>query len=679
MTKLFNNKALDAFKKLGTVAIITATTLMLAMFFTACKQTSGGGKPKHEVTFSVEGGNGRLYAKVDGMAETDKSPITVEEGKTVTFTAKANDGYRVKGWTLDGKPVAEAGTKTEWKHTVKKPANIKVSFLAGNATYTVKHYQEKAEGGYPAEPEESENLTGTVGENATYTAKTYEGFTYNSALTKINGTVKTSGTIAADNSTVVELFYERNTVSLTFHLAGGNIEGKTDDIVKTGKYGTAFTAPVPVKENAIFKGWKPDIPTPLLFPSSNAEYTAEWTPLYTIYFGVDGANGTLKAIVSDKEITSGGEVEEGKEVTFTATANDGYEVKEWKVNGKPIAEAGTKMEYKHTVTKPATITVNFEFIPKAILTLESGKNTVKVKAKTSDGKPITVEGCNEPTLASDLETELHATGTTITLKGYITELYCIGINKGYLVFDAQLLALDVQELTALQKLNCMGNNLPELNVQGLTSLQVLSCYSNQLTELNVQGLTSLQTLHCYYNQLPELNVQGLTALQVLACPYNQLTELNVQGLTALKELYCYNNQLTSLDVQGLTALKVFDCYSNQLTDLDVQGLTSLIRLECYYNQLTELNVQGLNALRYLRCYGNKLDATAITELLKALPACESGDNAFARLYIERTGVPEGNCKDYTQPEDLKKAFDEAKKRNWKLQKRDANVGYWEDI
>ena len=187
MTMSFNAKALGAFKKLGAVALMLATTLALAVFFTACKQTSGGGgggksTPKHAVTFSVEGGNGTLKAKADGVPETSTSPINVEEGKTVTFTAKADDGYKVKGWTLDGKPIAEAGTKTEYQHTVTAPATIKVSFLAGAATYTVKHYQERAEGGYPLEPTESETLNGTVDGEASYTAKTYEGFTQKADL-----------------------------------------------------------------------------------------------------------------------------------------------------------------------------------------------------------------------------------------------------------------------------------------------------------------------------------------------------------------------------------------------------------------------------------------------------------------------------------------------------------------
>ncbi|MGP1437504.1 MAG: InlB B-repeat-containing protein [Treponema sp.] len=94
----------------------------------------GGGTPtppatkKHDITFSVEGTNGMLTAKAEGVAEPNTSPINVEEGKEVTFTAKANDGYRVKEWKLGDKPITKAGINTEYKHTVTGPATITVSF-----------------------------------------------------------------------------------------------------------------------------------------------------------------------------------------------------------------------------------------------------------------------------------------------------------------------------------------------------------------------------------------------------------------------------------------------------------------------------------------------------------------------------------------------------------------------
>ncbi|WP_253704001.1 leucine-rich repeat domain-containing protein [Treponema denticola] len=289
----------------------------------------------------------------------------------------------------------------------------------------------------------------------------------------------------------------------------------------------------------------------------------------------------------------------------------------------------------------------------ASLILSPDHLTIKVEAMTEDGSDIAVEGCEETTLKSNAWTELHARGTTVILKGKITELDVSGTYE------------NKQTLTAL-------------NVQGLTSLQKLYCYHNQLTELNVQGLTSLIRLECYYNQLTELNVQGLTSLKVLECYSNQLTELNVQGLTSLKVLECYSNQLTELNVQGLTALQKLYCSENQLTALNVQGLTALQELYCSYNQLTELNVQGRASLKELDCYRNKLNAQAMTELLNALPARTAGDDAEATLYTEKTGVTEGNCKDYTQPAELKAAFEDAKSRKWQLMKVDAS-GNWEDI
>ncbi|WP_277056296.1 SUMF1/EgtB/PvdO family nonheme iron enzyme [Treponema socranskii] len=363
-----NNTQHKAFAFLG-----AAFALLIALLFTACPNNAGdsgsgnsgggGGTPvsKYAVTFGVEGTGGTLKAKADGVTETETSPITVQKGKTVTFTATAEAGYAVKEWKADG-AVVTGNTSNTYTCTVTKAVTVKVSFLAGETSYTVKHYQEKAEGGYPAEPTETENKTGTVGTNAAYTPKTggaYEGFTYKSDLTKVNGTVQLNGIIAADNSTVVELFYERNTVNVTFNLAGGNVSGNAGPIVKTGKYGAPLTAPAPVKTGFVFKGWDPEPPTPFLYPAADAEYTAQWVPIYTISFGVDGtpANGTLKAEVDGNEIHTGDKVEQGKTVTFTATPTAGYGVKEWKVDG--TVTGNTSNTYTHNVTEAVTVKVSF--------------------------------------------------------------------------------------------------------------------------------------------------------------------------------------------------------------------------------------------------------------------------------------------------------------------------------
>ena len=305
-------------------------------------------------------------------------------------------------------------------------------------------------------------------------------------------------------------------------------------------------------------------------------------------------------------------------ITFTAKAKDGYKIGKWKVTPAEALQAGTGANGSPTakvkITADTQVSVNFELIPKqAVLTLDPNKLTIDIGAKTADGKPIEVEGCNETTLKSDMTniTELHATGTRVVLKG---DIIVLDFNGSY------------------------NNKQP-------------------LTAIDVSGLTHLQKLYCSYNQLTALNVQGLTSLWRLDCSENKLTELNVQGLTALKEL---------------------SCSDNKLTELKVQGCTSLQELNCRFNKLTALNVQGLTALKNLECYANKFNAQAMTELLQVLPAREVSDGAVAVLYIEITGFPEGNCKDFTQPAELKTAFDGAKSRNWKLQKVNASRD-WVDI
>ncbi|MGP1415809.1 MAG: InlB B-repeat-containing protein [Treponema sp.] len=581
-----------------------AFVLLIALI--GCNQTGGVGgkptppptpKPKHAITFSVESTtpNGTLKAKVDGGDIA--SGNEVEEGKTVTFTATPEATYRVKGWTLDGKPITEVGTSTEYKLKVTQAATVKVSFEE-----IPKH-----------------------------------AITFSVDSTTPNGTLKAKvdgGDIASGNE--VE---EGKTVTFTatpeatYRVKGWTLDGKPITEV-----GTSTEYKLKVTQAATVK------------------VSFEEIPKHAITFSVDSTtpNGTLKAKADgiDETSTSPITVEEGKTVTFTAEPSANYKVKEWKV-GDTVVTGNKTNTYTHTVKKAVTVKVSFESdgttpTPKpnqAILTLDPNKLTIRVRAKTEDGSDIAVEGCNETTLRSDKYTELQAKGTVVILKGNITELYC-SYNK--------LTALKVQGLTALQKLECSYNKLTALNVSGLTALQKLCCNGSEA--------------HRY---LSELNVQGCTALKDLYCQHNRLTALNVQGLTSLQDLLCSYNKLTSLDVQGCAFLQYLGCDWNKLTALNVQGLTALRELSCESNQLSALNVQGLTELRKFYCCGNQINAKLMTKLLNALPTRNSGDNARVVLYTEKTGVEEGNHKDFSQPAELKAAFDGAKKRGWTLKKIDA--------
>ena len=299
----------------------------------------------------------------------------------------------------------------------------------------------------------------------------------------------------------------------------------------------------------------------------------------------------------------------------------------------------------------------------ASLILSADKLTIKVTVKTADSSSVTVEGCTETTLTSDSETELHAKGTTVILKGRIIKLVCS---------DNRLTALNVQGLNALEVLLCGSNRLTELNVQGLSALKSLGCQNNRLAELNVQGLNALKLLDCFSNQLTDLKVHNLSALESLSCHSNQLAELNVQGLSNLKKLGCQGNKLTELDAQGLNKLERLDCYNNRLTDLKVHNLSALESLNCQGNQLTSLNVSGCTALKTLNRSSNKIAGKfAVPAFFNSLPDRLPADDARCYLYTEKAGVPEGNLTNFTGS-GVAGAFQNAKNRNWKMYKYDAN-------
>ena len=292
----------------------------------------------YKVTFSVDGTGGTLKAKADGVTETDKSPITIEQGKTVTFTATPADAnHKVKEWKVDGTVISN--TTTSHTLTVTKAINVQVSFKGiadGHAWYKVEHYQENTDGTYPSTPEDiEEDLSGAKGASLSkdngITLKGYSGFEFD----KLEPAVPT---IAADGSTVVKVLYKRKTINVTFKLDGGNIGGNTDDDVRTGKYGTALTAPNnPDKANHVFKGWSPKLTA--TFPDHDSAHIAQWVEVYTVTL-TPPVNGTLEANVDGKKINSGDKVEKDKTVTFTATANTGYEVDKWTVTPADALQSG---------------------------------------------------------------------------------------------------------------------------------------------------------------------------------------------------------------------------------------------------------------------------------------------------------------------------------------------------
>jgi len=626
----FNQKAQSAFRKLGAVVLITA---ILAVFFTACKQkgSTGGGsekptpKPKHAITFSVDGANGTLKAKADGIDETETSPINVEKGKEVTFTATANDGYRGKGWTLDGSAVN--GTNTEYKLTVSKPATVKVSFEAiHKPKHAITFSVDGANGTLKAKADgidetDMSPINVEKGKEVTFTATANDGY-------RVKGWTLDGNAVNGTNTEYKFTVAKPATVKVSFEV--GPIEG-----------GAMLTL------------------NPDMLNINIKVVTADGSAIQ-----VEGCTETTLESDMETELQA-----KGTNVILKGKIIELY-CKEDKLTELNVQ--GLTTLQKLECASNQLISLNLQGLT-SLQELNCSENhliELKVQGLTalkelycSENKltELDVSGCTSLQYFECNDNEL----TSLNVSG-LTSLQELNCSEN------QLTSLNVKGLTTLQNLYCDNNELTVFNVQGLTALQKLECANNQLTELDGSGLTALQRFYCGSNQLTSLNIQGLTSLRELSCYENKLTTLNVQDLTALQELNCSNNQLTALDVHGLTTLQNLYCSTNQLTSLNVQGLTTLKELYCYENRLIALNVSGCSALKTFYCNGNQINAQAMTELLKALPARDVSDGASATLYTEKTGDVEGNCKDFNTPAELKTAFDDAKSRNWKLEKKDAS-------
>jgi len=83
------------------------------------------------------------------------------------------------------------------------------------------------------------------------------------------------------------------------------------------------------------------------------------TEEYPVTFNTVNGNGTLTATVDGTAIATGSQVQKGKNVVFTAVPNEGFKVKEWKLNGVAVNEPNVTYTLSN-LTGIATVTGEFE-------------------------------------------------------------------------------------------------------------------------------------------------------------------------------------------------------------------------------------------------------------------------------------------------------------------------------
>lgn len=158
----------------------------------------------YSVTLQTDGGTIASGKEVTGYTYGTGAVLPTADDIT-------REGYRFDGWYADssfsGSPVTEiTGTDTENKTFYAKWTKNTTPIISGNTiNYIVEHYKTDGSGYTLAETEHS---AGKTGDTVTATPKTYEGFTYNPAISTASGTLKKIS--GPEDIVTLKLYYDMN-------------------------------------------------------------------------------------------------------------------------------------------------------------------------------------------------------------------------------------------------------------------------------------------------------------------------------------------------------------------------------------------------------------------------------------------------------------------------------------
>lgn len=202
--------------------------------------------------------------------------------------------------------------------TFDADATFEAQFANNTDTkYTVNVYNMDTTGNYPATPDSTYQGAGETNSTADITADAVaaEGFSLDSAKSTL------TGTIAADGSLVLSIYYSRNQYTITY--------ANTDLEPDTYYYGATVSARTPEKAGYAFQGWEEEVPSTM--PAQNITLTAKWNENpadYTDYdIAVAAANAKKAETNYDKTYT-----EASRKALDAALAVD--------VSGKKLSEQG---------------------------------------------------------------------------------------------------------------------------------------------------------------------------------------------------------------------------------------------------------------------------------------------------------------------------------------------------
>ena len=323
--------------------------------------------------------------------------VTAKVGEAI---AKPDDpsktGYVFTGWDPE---VGTMGTED---------ISFNAKFSAGEVSYTVETYVMGLDGQYGAA--DSKNVAATTGAEITLTPDAREGFT-------VAGESVLTGTVAADSSLVLKVYYSRNQYKLT-------VDGTTTEVY----YGAALEIADPeARTGYTFAGWKPAAPATM--PANDVTLESQWTENGADYTAYDAAVKAAQAKQAESDYAAR-YTEESRNALAAALAAD--------VSGKKYTQQG-EVDAATTAINNAVAGLD-KMTYNAIFTVD-GEEYAKVPTKVDDqivapkdpakegyvfkgwDKEVGKMGVEDITFAAQFE---EASGIA-----YTVEVYTMDVNGNY--------------------------------------------------------------------------------------------------------------------------------------------------------------------------------------------------------------------------------------------------------
>lgn len=309
---------------------------------------------------------------------------TIRGGEELSFTASPADGYTLIDWKVNGERQNSHATSFQWtvpNGAAMSPAvsTFVIEPVFSRGTYAVTITKPD----HASITANKQNLSAvTGGEEVTFTAAPEDGYILIGWT--VNGTTTNTRALThkveVNEVTTVTAVIVPSHYAITYQAdnsANGTVlvEGHTENPVSVA-YGENITFKAEPKNYYHVAGWKvddtmqPNSANKDTFTLENVTATQTVTAVfgeavrYTVSYQVEGGNGSLSAKAGGENLTLNPDqttpVLGGTKLVFTAAPNNGYMVKEWKIDSNTVeGNLSNKLEIG-SLEKKTIVTVSFE-------------------------------------------------------------------------------------------------------------------------------------------------------------------------------------------------------------------------------------------------------------------------------------------------------------------------------